>query len=84
MSRRRLLAIYLASAFRCRGSLALYFSTETLVAEHFGLSARGYWSLQLLRGLARLFGRVVYDVHDCFVDRHEKKKQLLLEDKHGH
>ena len=25
--------------------------------------------------------RVVYDVHDCFVDRH-KIKQLLLKDKH--
>ena len=26
--------------------------------------------------------RVVYDVHDCFVDRH-KKTRLLLKDKHG-
>ena len=50
---------------------------HTLASRRGGVGRYGYCkdSSPSLRG-------VVYDAHDCFVDRHNEK-QLLLKDKHG-
>ena len=62
----------------------------SLLHTLFGRLARECWSLCLrtssyytARTRSSQLGEVVYDVHDCFVGRHNKRNRLLLNDKHG-
>ena len=48
-------------------------SIETLVVVRFGFSVRGCWSFIVIARTSPSFGGVVYHVHECFVDSHNKK-----------
>ena len=76
-------SVFVFPYFLSLNKLGVLFSPLLKPSFHtlFGFSAMGYWSLYLLRGIARLFGS--FTTFTIVSSTATIKKQLLLKDKRG-